>query len=146
MGRGHLRRDVPRVRVHDAGLNGRLAPGGEPALAVAGDLAASAWEITTKFRVGKLPGVAAFVDDIPALCASQAFVPLSISMTHATRAGRLADEHRDPFDRMLIAQAQSEGMTLVTCDAAMAPFGTPLLWSSPVGSTWTHAACAWATR
>ncbi|MBC8072907.1 MAG: type II toxin-antitoxin system VapC family toxin [Deltaproteobacteria bacterium] len=90
--------------------------------------AVSAWEITTKFRIGKLPGAAAIVDDLPSLCAAQAFVPLSITMIHATRAGLLAGEHRDPFDRMLIAQAQSEGMTLVTGDAAMAPFGVPLLW------------------
>jgi PIN domain nuclease of toxin-antitoxin system len=69
--------------------------------------AASAWEIATKFRLGKLPGAAAIVNDIAAVVTSQAFSPLPVTLIHAQRAGALAGGHRDPFDRMLIAKLTS---------------------------------------
>ena len=90
--------------------------------------AASAWEIATKFRLGKLPGAAAIVNDIAATVASQAFSPLSVSVTHAQRAGALAGKHRDPFDRMLIAQAQTEGLVLVTNETLFEAYGVRRLW------------------
>jgi PIN domain nuclease of toxin-antitoxin system len=61
--------------------------------------AASAWEITTKFRLGKLPGAAAIVDDIAATVVSQAFSPLFITLVHAQRAGALPGEHRESAPR-----------------------------------------------
>src|SRR5438876_1205178 len=64
--------------------------------------AASAWEITTKFRLGELPGAAAVAADVAGSVASQGFSSLDITLVHAQRAGRLPGAHRDPFDRMLI--------------------------------------------
>ena len=60
--------------------------------------AASAWEITTKWRLGKLPGAADVAADVAAAVASQAFLPLAISLAHAQLAGQLTTNHRDPFD------------------------------------------------
>jgi PIN domain nuclease of toxin-antitoxin system len=90
--------------------------------------AASAWEISTKFRLGKLSGAAVIVDDIAGAVASQSFAPLGISVVHAQRAGLLSGAHRDPFDRMLIAQAQSEGLTLVSNEKVFDGFGVTRLW------------------
>ncbi|OGQ16997.1 MAG: twitching motility protein PilT [Deltaproteobacteria bacterium RBG_16_71_12] len=90
--------------------------------------AASAWEISTKFRLGKLPGVAAIVDDLAAVLASQAFQSMPITVPHAQAAGLLAGQHRDPFDRMLIAQAQAEQMTLVSNEALFDRYGVRRLW------------------
>ncbi len=90
--------------------------------------AASGWEITTKFRLGKLPGAAEIVDDIQSVALSQAFSPLPITLVHAQRAGLLPGLHRDPFDRMLVAQAQSEGLVLVSNDKMLDEYGTRRLW------------------
>jgi len=90
--------------------------------------AASAWEITTKFRLGKLPGAEAIVDDIAGAAASQAFSPLAITLLHAQRAGLLPAVHRDPFDRVLIAQAQAENLTLVTNEKLFDAYGVRRLW------------------
>ena len=90
--------------------------------------AASAWEITTKFRLGKLPGAKLIVDDIATTVASQAFSSIAVSMVHAQRAGLLPGVHRDPFDRMLIAQAQSEGLTLVSNEDLFDHYGVARLW------------------
>ena len=78
--------------------------------------AASAWEIATKYRLGKLPGAAAIVDDLGAALAAQAFEPLPITVVHAQRAGLLPGAHRDPFDRMVISQALQNDMTVLTAD------------------------------
>ena len=90
--------------------------------------AASAWEITTKSRLGKLPGAAAVASDVLGSVASQGFASLDITMLHAQRAGRLPGEHRDPFDRMLIAQAQLEDLTLVSNDSVFDAYGVSRLW------------------
>lgn len=90
--------------------------------------AASAWEIAIKFRLGKLPGAKVLVDDIAGTVAEQDFMPLSVSMVHAQRAGVLPGAHRDPFDRMLIAQAQSEGLTLVSNESLFDGYGIARLW------------------
>ncbi|TMA70665.1 MAG: type II toxin-antitoxin system VapC family toxin [Deltaproteobacteria bacterium] len=79
--------------------------------------AASVWEITTKARLGKLPRALAVAADVPAAMASQGFAPLSITAAHAQRAGSLPGSHRDPFDRMLVAQADLEGLPIVSMDA-----------------------------
>ena len=90
--------------------------------------AASAWEIAIKYRLGKLPGAKVIVDDIAGAITSQAFVPLSVSVVHAQRAGLLESVHRDPFDRMLIAQALSEGLTLVSNEKVFDDYGVPRHW------------------
>lgn len=90
--------------------------------------AASAWEITTKARLGKLPGADAVAADVVGSVSSQRFSSLDITMRHAQRAGRLPGAHRDPFDRMLIAQAQIEDLTLVSNDGAFDAYGVSRLW------------------
>ena len=76
--------------------------------------AASAWEITTKFRIGKLDEAFVVAADVEAAIASQGFQGLPVSIAHAQLAGSLPGKLQDPFDRMLIAQAMLESMTLVT--------------------------------
>ena len=90
--------------------------------------AASAWEITTKARLGKLPGADAVAEDVVGAIASQGFSSLDITMLHAQRAGRLPGAHRDPFDRMLIAQAQLEDLTLVSNETVFDKYGVSRLW------------------
>ena len=90
--------------------------------------AASAWEITTKSRLGKLTGAGAVAADVVGSVASQAFSSLDITLRHAQRAGRLPGAQRDPFDRMLIAQAQLEDLTLVSRGAAFDAYGVSRLW------------------
>lgn len=90
--------------------------------------AASAWEITTKARLGKLPGAAEVAEDVAACVASQGFIPLDITLLHAQKAGRLPSEHRDPFDRMLIAQSQMEDVAVVTDDDVFDNFDVRRFW------------------
>ena len=90
--------------------------------------AASAWEITTKARLGKLPGADAVASDVGGAVSSQGFSSLDISMRHAQRAGRLPGAHRDPFDRMLIAQAQLDDLTLVSNEGLFDSYGVSRLW------------------
>ena len=90
--------------------------------------AASAWEIAAKHRIGKLPGVREIVNDIAGAIASQSFTPLSVTVLHAQRAGTLVGDHRDPFDRMLIAQARSDDLSLVSNEALFDAFGVTRLW------------------
>ena len=90
--------------------------------------AATAWEITTKVRIGKLPGIDAVARDIGSAIASQGFDELPVSVLHAQRAGSLPGEHRDPVDRMLAAQAQCEGVPIVSTDAIFDVLGVPRIW------------------
>jgi PIN domain nuclease of toxin-antitoxin system len=78
--------------------------------------AATAWEITAKFRTGKLPSVAAIVADLTAVLNAQGFIPLPISLGYGQTAGVLPGLLRDPFDLILIAQAMHDDMVLVSCD------------------------------
>jgi PIN domain nuclease of toxin-antitoxin system len=89
--------------------------------------AASAWEIATKHRLGKLDG-SAIADGLAPVLISQNFQPLDITLEHAERAGTLAGAHTDPFDRMLIAQAQAERLTLVSNELAFDDYGVARLW------------------
>lgn len=89
---------------------------------------ASAWEIATKFRLGKLSGAAAVVADYAAAIHGLRAQSLAIRDDHALLAGSLPQAHRDPFDRLLVAQAKIEGLTLVSKDRALRPFGVKLLW------------------
>lgn len=90
--------------------------------------AASAWEIATKQRLGKLAGVPSAASRFPELVAADGMVHLPVTYVHSLRAGGFDVQHRDPFDRMLAAQAELEGLTLVTVDSAFKEFGVATLW------------------
>jgi PIN domain nuclease of toxin-antitoxin system len=94
----------------------------DPANAVAFS-AASAWEIAIKMAAGKL----AFDADLPQAVSDATFQELPISIAHALAAGALPPLHRDPFDRMLVAQAKTDGWTLVTRNQQLAKYGVPVL-------------------
>ena len=90
--------------------------------------AASVWEIATKHRVGKLPGVAVIVANLDEAISDQGFHGLPISVRHGQIAGALPGAHRDPFDRMLIAQAMEETLALVSNEHVFDRFGVARLW------------------
>ena len=90
--------------------------------------AATAWEITTKWRLGKLPGAALVAADVAREIAAEGFAELPVTVAHGQHAGALPGTHKDPFDRMLVAQALLEGMTLVSNEKALDPFGATRLW------------------
>jgi len=85
--------------------------------------AATAWEISIKKAVGKL----ATPDDLERQVQAGGFSPLPISIAHGVAAGQLPRHHEDPIDRMLIAQALAEGLTIVTRDKRFGTYGVPLL-------------------
>ena len=90
--------------------------------------AASVWEITTKHRLGKLPGASAIVSDLAGVIESQGFVGLPITIHHGQAAGALPGPHRDPFDRMLIAQAMLDDLVLVSNERGFGAYGVSRLW------------------
>ena len=90
--------------------------------------AASAWEIATKARIGKLAGVERLLSNFDELMEADRFVRLPITHRHALLAGRFEVEHRDPFDRMLASQAMLENATLISNDPALGAFGVATLW------------------
>jgi len=90
--------------------------------------AASAWEIATKHRIGKLPGVTSLAADIGGAIAGQGFAALPIRLQHGQLAGALPGPHGDPFDRMLAAQALTENLTLITRDDLVAAYGPVVAW------------------
>lgn len=85
---------------------------------------ASVWELEIKRALGKVDAP----DDLPEALAAGAYVPLAISMEHAVAAARLPPHHRDPFDRMLVAQAIADGLTIVSGDRRIARYEAPVLW------------------
>lgn len=85
--------------------------------------AVSCWEIAIKRGLGKLQAPA----DLETVIAQCGFVELKISMSHALRTETLPQHHRDPFDRMLIAQADCESATLVSHDRIFEQYGIPLI-------------------
>jgi PIN domain nuclease of toxin-antitoxin system len=89
---------------------------------------ASAWEIATKVRLGKLPTGVDLAADFAAHLERERFQMLSISWGHAIRAGLLPGPHRDPFDRMLIAQAQAENVPIVSNEALFDTYGVRRVW------------------
>jgi PIN domain nuclease of toxin-antitoxin system len=90
--------------------------------------AASAWEIATKYRIGKLSDARSVAEDIAGTLAEEGFSELSVSVRHAQRAGNLVGHHQDPFDRMLIAQAILDDLTLVSNERAFDAYGVRRLW------------------
>ena len=85
--------------------------------------AASVWELSLKIRKGKLVCPSGFAE----LLRDDGFEDLAVSSRHAEATWSLPPHHGDPFDRMLIAQAITEGLTLVTRDAAILEYNLPLL-------------------
>lgn len=85
--------------------------------------AVSAWEIAIKQSLGKLDGP----DDLAERVRDSQFTSLPITAGHGVRAGRLPALHRDPFDRILVAQAQIEGMTVVTRDKWIPQYDVPVM-------------------
>ncbi|MEY4608131.1 MAG: hypothetical protein RL625_348 [Gemmatimonadota bacterium] len=90
--------------------------------------AASAWEVTTKHRLGKLPMAGPLAVDFVREVRRQGFTPLPISLEHAQVAGALPNDHRDPFDRMLVAQAREEKLALVSNETVFDRFGVTRVW------------------
>lgn len=76
--------------------------------------AASAWEVATKVRLGKLPGAEKLAAEFPERIELLGFHKLPVTVEHGQRAGLLPGDHKDPFDRMLIAQALAENMPIVS--------------------------------
>jgi len=90
--------------------------------------AASAWEIATKVRLGKLPSGEGLVDQLNRYLAELGCETLPISFDHAVRAGKLPGEHCDPFDRMLIAQARAEDLFIVSNDRIFDAYTVSRIW------------------
>lgn len=90
--------------------------------------AVSAMEISIKCRIGKWPEAAAIAGKLSAIILSQGFQALEITMAHGDLAGSLLFDHRDPFDRLLIAQAQIEQAQLVSNETLFDRFGVRRLW------------------
>jgi PIN domain nuclease of toxin-antitoxin system len=90
--------------------------------------AASAWEIATKVRMGKLPAAADLVSDFREQMEREGFQLLAVSVEHAIRGGLLPGPHKDPFDRMLIAQAQAENLSIVSNEIAFDSYGVRRVW------------------
>jgi PIN domain nuclease of toxin-antitoxin system len=105
----------------------RLAPTAAERIGDGGELvvvsAASIWEAAIKAALGKLHMPEGLADAV----VDEGFEPLPIAFPHAQLAGELPAHHRDPFDRMLVAQALTEGLTIVTHDPVFATYGVPVL-------------------
>ena len=86
---------------------------------------ASAWEAAIKVALGRL----VLPDTVEAGVAGSGFERLLITFAHAERAARLPPHHGDPFDRMLVAQAQCEDLVLVTHDRRIEPYSLSVLWT-----------------
>jgi len=90
--------------------------------------AASAWEICAKVRIGKLPSGHDLCEDFLGIVTEHQLEPLAITVEHGRLVGRMAGTHKDPFDRILAAQALVEDVPLVTNDPAFAAFGVKVVW------------------
>jgi PIN domain nuclease of toxin-antitoxin system len=90
--------------------------------------AVSAWEIATKVRLGRLEAAADLARDFGGYLARERFESLSISTEHGIRAGSLPGAHKDPFDRILVAQAQIESLLIVSNDSLLDGYGVSRTW------------------
>jgi len=90
--------------------------------------AASAWEIAIKVGLGRLELPDRPQRFVPDQMAANAFEPLAIQVRHALQVAELPDIHRDPFDRLLVAQASVEGLVLVTADRQLRKYPIETLW------------------
>jgi PIN domain nuclease of toxin-antitoxin system len=100
-----------RILIEDEGIERRLS-------------AASVWEVAIKRRLGKLRATA----DFHARLGEQGVRGLPIGDAHAARIADLPMHHRDPFDRILVAQAQLEGMSILSADPQIRRYDVPVLW------------------
>lgn len=91
--------------------------------------AASSWEIAIKYALGKLPLPLPPMEYVPTRMETSGTMPLPIQHRHALRAGSLPRHHADPFDRLLIAQAQMENLGLLTADRQLETYEVDLLWT-----------------
>ncbi len=89
---------------------------------------ASAWEMATKVRLGKWPEAVQMEANLLELVEANGYTFLPIAPGIALRAGRLAGEHRDPFDRMLAAHALAEDIPILSADAKLDGFGVRRIW------------------
>jgi PIN domain nuclease of toxin-antitoxin system len=89
--------------------------------------AATVWEIATKIRIGKLES-SPFANGIQTEIEIEQFVSVPVTSAHAEKAGYLDHKHKDPFDRMLIAQALVEGLVIISNETLFDQFGVPRLW------------------
>jgi PIN domain nuclease of toxin-antitoxin system len=89
---------------------------------------ASAWEIATKVRLGKLPGAEKLERDYLAVMKEAGYTLLAIDTESALRAGRLTAEHKDPFDRMIAAQALAMDVPVLSPDPQLDQFGVRRIW------------------
>jgi PIN domain nuclease of toxin-antitoxin system len=107
----------------------RLSPTARDAISVPAATiyvsAASGYEIVYKQGLGKLP---ADLPDLEPALRSQRFQVLPVTLGHMTVAARLPKPHRDPWDRIIMAQALAEGLTVVTIDPVFGDYGVPVLW------------------
>ena len=87
-----------------------------------------AWEVTNKVRSGRWPEARMLAERFFEIVDDEEFIPLPLNLQHAHLAGAMPGRHRDPFDRMLAAQAQIENVPLVTADPVFRAFGTRVLW------------------
>lgn len=90
--------------------------------------AASAWEIATKFAKGRLPTASLILPDFEGVIQQEGFIELPINSAHMVRSAMLPGEHRDPFDRILAAQAIIENMALISIDEKMPSLGVLTRW------------------
>ena len=90
--------------------------------------AASAWELTTKVRIGKLPAAERFAVEFRERIRTLGFQELAVSVEHGQRAGLMAGVHKDPFDRMLIAQALSENLEMVSNEEVFDEYRVRRIW------------------
>jgi PIN domain nuclease of toxin-antitoxin system len=90
--------------------------------------AASVWELSLKHHQGKLPELSGTIADLPGLLQADGFEGLPISLAHGLRAGDYSQPHRDPFDRMLAAQAELDHLVLLTADPQLSTFPCQTLW------------------
>ena len=90
--------------------------------------AASAWEVATKHRLGKLPKAGPLAKNFAGEVVRQGFLELAISLDDGQRAGALAGHHRDPFDRMLIAQSKAHDLAVVSNEEVFDSYGVIRIW------------------
>ena len=90
--------------------------------------AATAWEITTKYRIGKLPAAGLVAADVAREIAAEGFAELPVTVRHAQQAGAIPGPHKDPFDRMLISQAIALGLAIVTPDPLVGQYPVRIIW------------------
>ena len=92
--------------------------------------AASSWEIAIKYARGKLPLPLAPAEYVPDRMRLSGVAALPVTHSHALHVANLPHHHRDPFDRLLIAQAQLDGLTILTADKVFEQYDVPVLWAA----------------